>query len=218
MTHLAVGYKLAQRLGIDKYREEFMLGCVAPDAAPIIEPEKKEKVHAHLFEGCGPWGDTQNYEHWLENIKAFWDKYGALEIDEKKKTFVLGVCVHCLTDYWNDLLIWRALQKQYMPPMSLEEFRADYYPENRNVDRWLFQNFDTSDEVMRLLRDSEEIAIGDYFTVGQLQYLKDHLINVQYNILEKVDVSNHKYYPSDKMLWFLEETTARIQEQLKEYK
>lgn len=41
--------------------------------------------------------------------------------------FVVGLCAHCLTDYWNDIMIGKKLQKEYIPPMKLEEFRDAYY-------------------------------------------------------------------------------------------
>ena len=37
---------------------------------------------------------------------------------------MLGLCVHCLTDYWNDIKIWKRLQSEHIPPMKFEEFES----------------------------------------------------------------------------------------------
>ena len=39
------------------------------------------------------------------------------------RDFGIGICVHCLTDYWNDKKIWRKLQGENIPPMNIEEFK-----------------------------------------------------------------------------------------------
>ena len=197
-------------------REEFILGSVAPDAISEDVPYIPRKIHTHLFEECGPWGDTQDYDRWLKNIRAFWDENGRSEPDIKTKMLKLGICVHCLTDYCNDLLIWRALQKQYMPPMTIEEFRSEYYPEAQVVDKWLFQNSDNSAEIFRLFAAAKTIDIGDYSYAEDQEHIREHLINEQYNIPEPIDVSGFKYYPSDKILWFVETVTEKLEGQLRE--
>ena len=105
MIHLEIAYRLSGRLGISEGREEFILGSIAPDGISEDVPYIPRKIHTHLFEECGPWGDTQDYDRWLKNIRAFWDENGRNEPDTKTKMLKLGICVHCLTDYCNDLLI-----------------------------------------------------------------------------------------------------------------
>ena len=146
ITHMEVAYRLIDRLGIAQGKEEFILGSVAPDSVHFDEDYLPKKIHSHLFENCGPWGDTQNYDNWIINIKAFWNKYVVKENDNIQKAFYIGIVVHCLTDYWNDLLIWRALQKEMIPPMTYDGFKEEYYPESNRIDRWLYQNIDNADD------------------------------------------------------------------------
>lgn len=216
MTHLEIAYRLADRLEITEGKEEFILGSVTPDAISEDVPYLPRKVHTHLFEECGPWGDTQDYDRWLVNIRSFWDENGRGETDIKKKMLELGICVHCMTDYWNDLLIWRALQKVCIPPMTVEEFRSEYYPEAKVVDKWLFQNSENSEEIFKLFAAAKTMDIGDYSYAKDQEDIREHLTNVQYNLPEPVDVSGFKYYPSEKILWFTETTTDRIYKKLKE--
>ncbi|WP_026529024.1 zinc dependent phospholipase C family protein [Butyrivibrio sp. VCD2006] len=217
MTHMVIAHKLIEKLGIDEGKEEFILGSVAPDSVHFSEDYLPKKIHSHLFENCGPWGDTQDYDNWIVNIKAFWNKYVVNETDQIKRSFLLGIVVHCLTDYWNDLLIWRALQKKMIPPMGYDEFKEAYYPESFRIDRWLYQNTQNAEEIMKLLHDSKEFDFEDYLRKAEICKMKDNLINVQYNLPEPIDVSGHRYYPADMMLWFIEEVPDRIYGQLNEF-
>ncbi len=211
MTHMQIAYNLMDRIGITEGKEEFILGSVAPDAVHFRENFRiEEKVHSHLFEGCGPWGDTQDYDKWISNIEKFYYEYVKKETDAIFRAYKLGICVHCLTDYYNDLFIWRKSQKRFIPPMTLEEFRSAYYPEAITVDKWLFQNSDDSLEIFKLLKASHGFDLGDYTRIEDLERVKDNLLNNQYNIEGLIDVSGYKYYPSDKILWFVETVTEKI--------
>ena len=212
-THMEIAYNLAERMGIDEGRAEFILGSIAPDSVPFTEPLRAEKIHSHLFENCGPWGDTQDYDQWLVNISDFYAKYVPDEKDIRKKMFLLGICVHCWTDYWNDLLIWRVTQRMMIPPMNYDEFKAAYYPEAQRLGLWLFQTSPRSKEISALLASSEEYDFEDYVKAEDLKDLKDYLLNEQYNVPETVDVSAHKYFTSEMLLEFIDEATTRIHEE-----
>lgn len=217
ITHMEIAYKLIDRLGIDEGKEEFILGSVAPDSVHFDDDYLSKKVHSHLFENCGPWGDTQNYDNWLINIKAFWYRYVVTEEDQNLKAFYTGIVVHCLTDYWNDLSIWRTLQKKMMPPLSLEEFKEGYSPEYMRIDRWLFQNIDDADEIMELLENSHETDCEDYVKATCIARMKRHLIDVQYNLPDPIDVSGHKFYTADLMRQFVSEVPDKVYQQIKEF-
>lgn len=214
---MVVAHKLMEPLKVDAFREEFILGSVAPDSVHFSEDYLPKKVHSHIFENCGPWGDTQDYDQWIANIRAFWNKYVLPEKENAKKALYLGITVHCLTDYWNDLLIWRALQKKMIPPMTYEGFREEYYPESTRVDRFLFQDCGYGPEILELLRNSKEADFEDYLRAIEISKMKDHLINVQYNLPDPIDVSGHKYYTREMLYEFLDEAKQRILEQIKEF-
>lgn len=214
---MEIAYKLIDRLAISENIEEFILGSVAPDSVHFDEDYLSKKIHSHLFENCGPWGDTQNYDNWILNIKAFWNKYVVKEKDNVKRSFYIGIVVHCLTDYWNDLSIWRTLQKEMIPPMTIDEFKEVYYPESTRIDRWLYQNIDDADEIMELLENSHETDFEDYLKAECIKKMKRHLIDVQYNLPDPIDVSAHKYYKADMMRKFVREVPDRIINQIKEF-
>lgn len=217
MIHMEVAYRLMDSLDIKEAKAEYILGSVAPDSVHMAEDYLPKKIHSHLFENCGPWGDTQDYDQWIVNIRAFWNKYVVGETEPAKRSLLIGICVHCLTDYWNDLMIWRALQKKMIPPMTYDGFKEAYYPESRRIDRWLFQNSEHTGEIMELLGSSKETDFEDFVRAAEITKMKDHLINVQYVLPEKVDVSDHIYYPADMMRWFVDECPKRIMEQIREF-
>lgn len=217
MTHMVIAHKLIEKLGIDEAKEEFILGSVAPDSVHFSDDYLPKKIHSHIFENCGPWGDTQDYDNWIVNIKEFWNRYVVNETNQTKKAFLLGIVIHCLTDYWNDLLIWRALQRKMIPPMNIDEFKEAYYPESFRIDRWLYQNVESAGEIMSLLHDSKVFDFEDYVRAVEISKMKEHLINVQYNLPESIDVSGHKFYSADMMRRFIEEVPERICGQLEEF-
>ena len=216
ITHMKVAYELMEPLGITEGKEQYILGSVAPDSVHFGDDYLKKKVHSHIFENCGPWGDTQDYDQWIENIRAFAEKYLVSETDRDMKNFLLGIVVHCLTDYWNDLLIWRALQKKWVPPMTNDGFKGFFAPETTRNDRWLFQNIDNAKEIMALLQESKDIGFEDFLRVEEIKKMKHHLIYEQYSQKEPIDVSGNKVFPADMILWFVEEVPQRIMAQLKE--
>lgn len=155
MIHMEIAYRAAEKLQIRDGLAEFILGSVAPDSVHFRDGYSVEmKVHTHLFEGCGPWSETQDFERWISNIEEFWRRFGEEESDVRRRMFIFGICVHCRTDYYNDIMIWRALRKMHIPPMTLEEFRAEYYPEARDIDKWLYQTSEHTGEITRLLGEA----------------------------------------------------------------
>jgi len=210
MTHLEIAYRVAKRLNINDARQQFILGSVAPDSVHFRENFViEQKIHSHLFEGCGPWGDTQDYEKWLKNIDEFWAMNVPDERDIQKKMFLLGICVHCKTDYYNDTIIWRGLQRQHIPPMTLDKFKEEYYPEARQIDKWLYQNSENTKEIRSLLQEALAEDFKDYLLAQDIETMRNHLLNVQYNV-PPVNPEGYKYYPQEKLIAFVEKVTDEI--------
>ena len=70
--------------------------------------------------------------------------------------------------------------------------------------------------IFRLFASAKTMDIGDYSYAKDQEHIRDHLINEQYNLPEPIDVSGFKYYPSDKILWFVETVTEKIEGRLRE--
>ena len=215
MTHMVVAYKLAEHLKIKENTPEFILGSIAPDSVWFSDSYMEKKIHSHCFECCGPWGETQDYVRWIENIKEFWNKYVTQEKDSRTKAFLIGLCVHNLTDYCFDIMIWSVLKKKLIPPMTFDEFKEVYYPEARRFDEWLYQNCECTKEIFDLLDASKELDFEDYVFAENQVTMKKHFAKTQYNIQEKVDASVNKYFTFDMHQYFIEEAPNKICELIK---
>ena len=211
MIHLEIAYRLLERMNLKDARKEFILGSIAPDSVHFRKPYRVEdKIHTHFFEGCGQWGNPDDYELWIENMKAFWNKYGSNENDVKMRMFILGIYVHGLTDYYNDVLVWREVLNKYVPPMTGDEFRNSFYSEAQLIDKWLFQNSENTDEICKLLIAADEIDLDDYIYADDLKRMKKHLLENQYNLSEGIDISNYKYYTLGILKDFIKVVTDKV--------
>lgn len=203
MIHMEIAYRLLQYLPQVEYPAEFILGSVAPDAVhmdPHFDVDRK--VKSHLFEDCGPWGDTQDYARWRRNIETFFEKAVAVEAEPVRRDFALGICIHCLTDYWNDLRIWREAQRLYLPAMAFEEFKEVYYQEYRNIDWWLYQNSEHTVAIRDMLAGASAFAMEGLVDKEELERQRVHLLYEQYNV-GKVDITSNSYFTAGRIEDFI---------------
>ena len=74
MIHMEIAYRLLKRIPQISNAAEFILGSVAPDCVHMNpDYNVNMKVRTHMFEGCGQWGDTQDYQLWKRNINSFYE-------------------------------------------------------------------------------------------------------------------------------------------------
>ncbi|MCM1047350.1 MAG: hypothetical protein NC433_02865 [Clostridiales bacterium] len=231
MIHMEIAYRLLKRVPKIKHmptiehEAEFILGSVAPDSVHMNEAYNIDmKVRSHMFEGCGEWSDTQDYKRWRDNIRAVLKRYVAGQeesgfrgsgVKESGlsgsgfKDFVLGLCVHCLTDYNNDIKIWRALQKEFIPPMSLPEFREPYYVEAKGIDLWLYQNSRHSKAIMELLKNAVSFDVEGLVKREDIEKQRNHLLYTQYNA-DRIVISGYRFLSAERIEDFIESTIDDI--------
>lgn len=210
MIHMEIAYRLLQYLPQVKHPAEFILGSVAPDAVHMAPDAVRlaadfdvtRKVQSHLFNGCGLWGDTQNYERWEQNIDAFYERNVAVETEPAYRDFMLGIFVHCLTDRWNDLKIWRKAQSKYLSSMPPEEFREVFYQEYRRIDWWLYQNSEHTAKICALLAAAETFSIDGLVDREELESLRKYLLSVQYDV-EEVDITQNRFFTTERIEDFM---------------
>lgn len=199
MIHMEIAYRLLQYFPQVKHPAEFILGSVAPDAVHMAADfDVNRKVKSHLFEGCGPWGDTQDYEQWQRNIETFLEKVVTVEVEPARRDFEFGIWIHCLTDRWNDLMIWREAQRMYLPGMGFEEFKEIYYQEYRSIDRWLYQNSENTAAVRSLLADAAAFDIESLVDREELERQREHLLCEQYNT-KVVNITQNCFFTSERI-------------------
>ena len=216
MIHMEIAYRLLERIPQIENAAEFILGSVAPDSVHMNPHfEIGMKVQSHMFEGCGEWSDTQDYMRWRRNIVDGLHKFTDEEKGTAYRDFVFGLCVHCLTDYWNDIKIWRKLQKEYIPPMEFTEFREAYYPEARGIDLWLHQNGRNTKSIMEMLNKAVAYDVEGLVNKVDIEKQKEHLLNVQYNV-DAVDISKYRFLSADFLEDFIDFNVNDIKETLQQ--
>ncbi len=210
MIHMEIAYRVMEKLSLTEGREAFMLGSVAPDAVHMrADYTVESKIHSHLFEGCGPWGDVRDNERWLRNIDQFWNAYGKDETEVSLKMLAAGIFVHCMTDYWNDVTIWNGTRREYVPPMDPARFKNEFYVEANAIDKWLYRNSRHTEEIRALLAAAKAQGLADYFTAEDTRKIKHHLLNVQYDV-PPVDSAGFRYYTREKLEKFLDDVTEDV--------
>ena len=210
MIHMEIAYRLLKRIPQIANPAEFILGSVAPDSVHM-NPEYNinMKVKSHMFEGCGTWSDTQDYQLWQSNIKFFYEMIAGKR--HVYRDFGIGICVHCLTDYWNDIKIWRKLQHKNIPPMNLDEFKEAYYPEAQGIDRWLYQNSKNTKVIRKMLSEALAMDVEGIINTEDVERQRNHLLNTQYDV-DMIDISKYHYLSANDIGDFIEFTVNDIAE------
>ena len=204
MIHMEIAYRLLKQMPQIENAAELILGSVAPDSVHMNpDYDVTMKVKSHMFEGCGKWSDTQDYRRWNSNIGNVFHTAFTGSTGTDVRDFIIGLCVHCLTDYWNDIRIWRKLQHEYIPPMQLEEFRAAYYPEARGIDLWIYQNSRNTEAVMEMLSKAKAFDVEGLVRKEYIEEQRKHLLNVQYHV-DTVDISGYHFLSADVIEEFID--------------
>lgn len=215
MIHMEIAYRLLKQLSMVENGAEFILGTVAPDSVHMNQNyEVGMKVSSHMFEFCGKWGDTQDYKRWESNIKDFFYRNAAGNERTKYRDFSLGMCVHCLTDYWNDIKIWKRLQKGYVSAMGFEGFRDAYYAEARAADLWLYQRGGNTETIRSMLLQAEAVGIEGIVDAEEVDTQRNHLLTVQY-AQPYVDISDHVFLPVETVEEFISFAVQEIKDTIK---
>lgn len=238
MIHMEVAYRLLGRLTGIENAAEFILGSVAPDSVHMASDyDINQKITSHLFEGCGEWSKTQDYGRWLKNIHQFYDVFSAKDanselpdsflngqclnsnLDRQRQNrdetgfrdFALGICVHCLTDYCNDVKIWNIFREKYIPPMKPEEFREAFYQEARGIDRWLYQNSRHTGPIREMLSKARAFDIGGFVRKENIEQQRNHLLKVQYAV-DTVEISGYHFLTAEVLRDFIDSSVNDIAE------
>ena len=138
------------------------------------------------------------------------------EHDAVDKDFGIGICVHCLTDYWNDIKIWRNLQRRNIPPINIDEFKKAYYPEAQGIDIWLYQNSKNTKVIRKMLSEALAMDVEGIIHKEDVERQRNHLLNIQYDV-DKVDISNYQYLLANDIHEFIEFTVNDIAETILEW-
>lgn len=131
MTHLNIAKNIyhSNRIPI-RDLPQYYLGTAAPDAihnrANYISEYKKA---SHLCVGDEQWGMISNNAQWERNVISFLNQ----NIHCGGFSFLLGYCVHILTDIYGNMAVWTPFRQKYQGDLW-KEYGGLYHKESGDVD------------------------------------------------------------------------------------
>ena len=212
MTHLEIAYGLSVKYKWIEKRPDFLLGAIAPDAVHFHEEYSyKLKEQSHLWD-CGPrWGITLDSDKWERNVINFWEKHKG----DSNREFIAGYCVHILTDWMNDIKIWKPFRVENVRGENVDEIYHIYSREAYRSDQWLYHRSDNSREIMSTLAEGRAYSVENLICQKDVETQKKHILSEQYKNTDDYDISGQKYCAEKVITMFIEECVESLSDILK---
>lgn len=204
MTHLQVAKNIynLKHFPINDL-PQFYLGVAAPDAVHnrlnYISDHKKA---AHLCVGDERWGMISNNEEWTNNVLSF--------INSNKKfkdfDFLLGYCLHILTDIYNNIKVWLPFKQKYQGELW-SEYGGLYHKESGMVEIVMALDPQNKDDFWSHLQCARAQDFFDLVYNNEIEKQKDYILYDWYVNKEISDTSLNKVVSLDSTRRFIEEAT-----------
>lgn len=179
MIHMAFAYEWIQQHPGYEFPQNLILGSVAPDSVHMSDEfQLLRKIQSHAFEGCGEWSRTQDHERWKNNIISLWKEKRSAILQEER-SFLEGICMHCLMDYCNDLCMIE-MKMKFEPVLGQTCFYDTFRKESFKIDQWLYHHHPQTKQIMDLLETGSPFSsVG--LRIDEIEKQKYHLLEVQYH-------------------------------------
>ena len=186
MTHLIIAKKISDKYsGCVKSLPQFYLGSIAPDAVHNrVNYVSDYKKHSHLITGTEKWGMTTENDKWKNNVLEFLYKHK----NSNNRDFVLGYCVHVLTDLNNNIVLWTPFREQYFKERDWE-YDNIHHRESEKIDIELALSYDERHIFWENLKMSNSVDLPDYVYASEIDNQKNLILNEWYINKERPDVS-----------------------------
>lgn len=142
MIHEEVGYFISKKINNDSYN--YFLGLLAPDAPNTYGFGKKEdRWLAHQRKN--------DYNEWRNSLKEFYEK----EKNRYDKDFLLGYCVHILTDIIYDEFLYLKVREEILKDnITLEE---SHEVMRKDMDKYYFDEIEIIKDILKREKITYEI-------------------------------------------------------------
>ena len=142
MIHEEVGYFISKKINNDSYN--YFLGLLAPDAPNTYGFGKKEdRWLAHQRKN--------DYNEWRNPLKEFYEK----EKNRYDKDFLLGYCVHILTDIIYDEFLYLKVREEILKDnITLEE---SHEVMRKDMDKYYFDEIEIIKDILKREKITYEI-------------------------------------------------------------
>ena len=159
MTHLYAAKKLYDLKCIDiNSLPQFYLGVAAPDAVHNrVDYTSEYKKESHLCVGDGAWGMLTNDDEWSDNVLNFLNTH-------ENTDFLMGYCIHILTDIYNNMTVWGSFRQKYQG-----QYGGLYHQESTAVDIELGLNPQNENDFWFHIKKSEEFEFYNLISCQELK-------------------------------------------------
>lgn len=142
MIHEEVGYFISKKINKKSYN--YFLGLLAPDAPNTYGFGKKEdRWLAHQRKN--------DYNEWRNSLKEFYEK----EKNRYDKDFLLGYCVHILTDIIYDEFLYLKVREEILKDnINIEE---SHEVMRKDMDKYYFEEIEIIKDILNKEKNTFEI-------------------------------------------------------------
>ena len=177
MIHLHVANKIATiHPELIKSPSQFYLGTLSPDSVHMREEFiANEKKITHLCTSDENWGEITKNDEWIDNVMSFWHEHK----NSDNSCFVLGYCVHILSDIYGNIHIWTPF-KQKMNLEMKDYYGGAHHNRQASVDFKLAHEFARKKEIWDLLKKSKVVTIPGIVFEGDIEKQKYRILYEQY--------------------------------------
>jgi hypothetical protein len=198
MVHLAVARKITKDFNKINNLSLYYLGAIAPDAIHMRKnqvPEDKQKSHLY----------SRNIQG-IDNVNNYYaEKNNCLD-----RNFLLGYCIHVLTDiYWHETLYSSFKHKYSQDSEPIQEQKWAYYNDTDKLDFELYKTLEWKDEVWSLLKEVRGIDVEDLVTSTEVDAWNTRTLN-WYNSGQSQHKNPIRYITSEDLMEFIDKSASDI--------
>ena len=208
MTHLCIAYNILSNTRQIKEPCDFLLGAIAPDSVHFRNDFKSSmKKISHLCVGNEVWGEISNNREWLENVLDFLKE----NINSEKVDFIFGYCCHIIADIQNNKKIWAPFRVANSDESQKGNFNI-FGQEGYTVDQILYLLNPNQTKIWETLENAVGFDIVNVVVGNEIDKIKNHILNIQFNDIEPTDLSSYKYVTLASMEEFISTESQYIKE------
>jgi hypothetical protein len=208
MIHLRVGWNILNGMREIKCPADFLLGVLAPDAVHVRVPYHSDmKRMSHLCVGDEKWGLITNDQEWQDHVLGFLKE----NRDSEQGDFLLGYCVHILTDIQNNRKVWTPFRK--VNQVVLDHGGGSlYHQESDKVDYGFYESFPHRKAIWELIERAQGQDVQAILTGAEVNAMKAYFLNERYRNRHLMDTTGNRYVMVEAMESFIREESLTIQE------
>ena len=170
MVHLCVAKYFIDHTDMITDIPLFYLGSISPDAVHMrAGMVPADKSRSHLKNAA--WEKTRDNAIWTASVIDFYRL-------NRDQSFVLGYCLHLMTDiYWNSTF-YNAYKAKYLNDTSpIQDIRMAYYNDTDQLDLLLYQSISRFTDLWDALGNAPPQSLFDFVSADEVEAWKQRTLH-----------------------------------------